>query len=76
MGAVVTTDFQIGGKSNLSRSDLNKIIQVLGIADPQGKLPVGRKCRYVLVLEADFKVPTEIPVPGQQKKTKSKKKSK
>jgi hypothetical protein len=72
MGVVVTADFQIGGKSNLSRQDLNRIIQVLGISDPQGKLPVGRRARYVLVLETNAPVPSRVPVPkpspGKKKK--------
>ena len=55
MGAVVTTDFRIKGKS-LSRNDLNKIIQVLGISQGS-KLPTGSQYKYVLVLETTAKVP-------------------
>jgi hypothetical protein len=63
MGAVVIADFRIGGKNDLSRSDLNKIIQVLGIPDPQGKLPIGSSARYILLLETTAPTPTQVPVP-------------
>lgn len=57
MGAVVTVDYQLGGTSDLSRDQLNKIIQILGIEDPDGRLPTGADCRYVLVLERPGKLP-------------------
>ena len=67
MGAIVLTDFQIGGKSNLSRADIDKLCNVLNISDPQGKLPTGRRVRYALVLQTKAKVPS-------QEKAKKKKK--
>ena len=67
MGAVVTADFRIGGKNDLSRSDLNKIIQVLGISDPQGKLPIGSSTKYILVLETTAPTPSQVPVPPPRK---------
>lgn len=70
MGAVVIADYQLGGKTGLSRDDLNKVIKVLGIKDPQGKLPVGAKATYLLVLETEAQVPSTI------KKLKKKKKAK
>jgi hypothetical protein len=73
MGANVTADFQLGGKSNLSRQDLNKIIQVLNISDPQGRLPIGRQARYVLVLETQAPIPTTTTSSKKKKKKKKKK---
>jgi hypothetical protein len=72
MGAQVIVDFQIGGRSNLSRQDLQKIIQVLNISDPGGRLPIGRNAKYVLVLETKAPIPSTVPVPkpspGKKKK--------
>jgi len=77
MGAVVIADFRIGGKNDLSRSDLNKITQVLGISDPQGKLPIGSAARYILLLETTVPTPTQVPVPPPtQVPTKKRKKRK
>jgi hypothetical protein len=56
MGVTVTTaDFRIKGKS-LSRDNLTKIAQILGI-DRSDKLPTGAKYKYVLMLEAETRVP-------------------
>jgi hypothetical protein len=63
MGAVVIADFRIGGKNGLSRNDLKKIIQVLGISDPQARLPIGSAARYILLLETTAPTPTQVPVP-------------
>jgi len=60
MGAVVTANFQLGGTSSLKREQLNQLTKILGIEDPDGKLPLGDKCRYVLVLETENKIPTAI----------------
>jgi hypothetical protein len=73
MGAVVVADFRIGGKNNLSRADLNKITQVLGISDPNHKLPTGRRARYVLMLETTAPTPSQVPVPGPRGASKKKK---
>jgi len=66
MGAVVIADFRIGGKNNLSRADLNKLTQVLGISDPNNKLPTGRGARYVLMLETTAPTPSQVPVPKKR----------
>lgn len=59
MGAVVTADFTLGGRTNVTRAKLKKIIRALGISDPRNRLPTGRNARYILVL----KTPAAIPVP-------------
>ena len=61
MGGIVTAQYIIGSKSDLSRQDLDQIIQILDIRDAQGNLvqpPVGAECNYKLVLE---KPNQEIP---------------
>ena len=68
MGAVVTAEFLIGGVNNISRNDLNKITKVLGISDPNNKLPTGRNARYVLVLETTAPTPSKVPVTKSKKK--------
>ena len=60
MAAVVTADYQLGGASGLTRAQLNQIIQVLGISDPAGKLPIGNDAKYVLVLQVEAKVPKVV----------------
>jgi hypothetical protein len=56
MGVTVTTaDFRIKGKK-LSRDALTKIAQILGI-ERSNMLPTGDKYKYVLMLEAETKVP-------------------
>lgn len=59
MSAIVTAQFVLGGKNVATRAELNQIIQLLGIRDPEGKLPVGETCRYLLVLQGQEKVPKE-----------------
>jgi len=77
MGAVVIADYRIGGKNDLSRTDLNKVIKALGISDPQGKLPIGSAARYILLLETSAPTPTQVPVPPPtQAPTKKRKKPK
>jgi len=60
MGAIVTANYQLGGSGDLDRDQLNQVIQILGIEDPEGKLPIGKNCRYVLVLETENKIPKSI----------------
>lgn len=54
MGGTVTAQFIIGSRSNLTRTELDQIIQILKIRDATGNLvqpPVGQACSYKLVLE-------------------------
>jgi hypothetical protein len=54
MGGIVTAHYILGANSHLSRDQVDKIIEVLDIRDEEGhpiKPPVGRNCRYVLILE-------------------------
>jgi hypothetical protein len=54
MGGTVTAQFKIGSRSNLTRAELDQIIQILNIRDRTGNLvqpPVGQACDYILVLE-------------------------
>jgi hypothetical protein len=54
MGAIVTAQYIIGANSRLTREQVDKIIEVLDIRNEEGhpiKPPVGRNCRYVLILE-------------------------
>jgi hypothetical protein len=79
MGAVVTVQYTLGGKftggksEDLSREDLEKIANLLGIMPhsrvPPGRLPTGDNCRYVLVLEVQNQ---EIPTGNPDAKSKSK----
>lgn len=68
MSAVVLADYQLGGANDLSRDDLNKVIELLGIEDPKGKLPLGKKCSYVLVLQTEAQVPSSIRKLRKKKK--------
>jgi hypothetical protein len=68
MGAVVVNaEFLVGGISDISRSDLKKISKVLNIKNSD-KLPVGKRTRYVLVLETNAPIPTKRPRPKSKKK--------
>jgi len=54
MGGIVTAQFIIGAKSDLTREQLDKIIEILNLRDDGGALlkpPVGQNCSYKLVLE-------------------------
>jgi len=61
MSGIVTAHYIIGAKSNLTRQQLDKIVEILNIRDANGTLltpPVGQNCNYMLVLEkADQDVP-------------------
>jgi hypothetical protein len=82
MGAIVVVDYWLGGTSDITRDDLNKVIEILEIADPQHKLPIGDNCTYRLVLElADQLIPKAEETQKKKKtqktkKTKKKKKKK
>jgi hypothetical protein len=56
MGGIVTAQYIIGANSQLSREQLDKIIEILDIRNADGGLlkpPVGANCNYILVLEKD-----------------------
>jgi hypothetical protein len=72
MGVIVTADYVIGSKTNLTKARLKRITQALGIPD-RPKLPTGRNARYVLVMETTAPTPSVVPVP-QPKKGASKRK--
>ena len=63
MGAIVTADYVIGSKTNLTRARVKRIIKALGISDRQNKLPTGRNARYILVMETTAPTPSVVPVP-------------
>ena len=49
-----TVHCTIGANSQLTRAQVDKIIEILDIRDEEGRLikpPVGRNCTYVLILE-------------------------
>lgn len=64
MGGVVVAQYIIGSNSKLKREELDKIIEILGIADV--KPPVGRNCTYKLVLE---KADIDVPINGSDTRT-------
>jgi len=68
MAGIVTADFIIGSNSQLTRQELDKIVQVLNIRDSSGRLlrpPIGANCTYKLVLQK-----TGQDVPGTRAKKK------
>ena len=76
MGAIVTADYVIGSKNNLTRAKLKRIIRILNISDPDNKLPVGKSAVYVLTLETTAPTPTMVPVPRSgAKKAKRKRRT-
>ena len=74
MGAIVTADYVIGSKTNLTRARVKRIIKALGIADPKNKLPTGRNARYVLVMETTAPTPSVVPVPKPKAGSRAKRK--
>jgi hypothetical protein len=67
MGAIVTARFQVGSKTGITRQDLDRICDLLRIADPvKSNLPAGDHCRYVLVLESKAKIPQDCPAPTEE----------
>ena len=63
MGGFITAHYTIGANSRLTRAQVDKIIEILDIGDPEGHLikpPVGENCNYLLILEQPIQnVPTE-----------------
>ena len=67
MGAIVAARFQVGGKTGITRQDLDRICDLLRITDPvKSHLPAGDHCRYLLILESQEKIPQECPGPTQE----------
>jgi hypothetical protein len=73
MGAIVPTDFRLGGKTITDRNKLKQVLQILNIQDPNAKLPVGGQCRYILMLEVQAKVPKDCTPPSAPKRPRRKK---